>query len=344
LDTYIEGKYNDWLVSMQNDEEHKEDEEDKGKDGSSSLVAGLESHLMVRQQRTEEEMFHAASEGLQSQQHKETMKRNKHSGRLENNFDHNLMRLFSEVRLWDTFEGMPIPYVAHDLANNQNERLRQLRDHVMIVVRGYNDVIDALDTREKRLFSDHVRQMDRRIAQGLNKLNWNHKTVKTWFVPACKTVCDDTLKVVEEYKQGMELIHTTCRAIKRTQLILIEKNTVYEEGEFEAKQQEHRTTVTQTLQAAHNTINSTLQALRPAFLGSKSSDVQREWVHLVRSVDQRVEAAVSDHRVVSSVLACGVAVPVHGLEWNWFNLFLGGPLCLPFSNSCFILVSMIVFF
>ena len=94
LDTYIEGKYNEWLVSMQNDDEHKEDEEDKGKDGSSNLVAGLENHLMVRQQRTEEEMFHAASEGLTQYQQKETVKRNKHSGRLENNFDHNLMRLF----------------------------------------------------------------------------------------------------------------------------------------------------------------------------------------------------------------------------------------------------------
>jgi dynein heavy chain, axonemal len=245
---------------------------------------------MIRQQ-IDDEMFlvnNLQKDGIS----KETFTRNRNTGRLENNFDRSLLKLFSEVRLWDTFEGMPIPYVAHDLANNQNERLRQLRNHVMIVVRGYNDVIDALDTRERRLFSDHVRQMDRRVAQGLSKLNWNHKTVKTWFVPACKTVCTDTLKVVEDYKAGMELINATCRAISRTQLILIEKNTVYEEGEFEAKQQQHRKNVTATLQAAHLTISSTLEELRPAFSGTKNSDVQREWLHLVKSVDQKVETSL----------------------------------------------------
>ena len=245
---------------------------------------------MIRQQ-IDDEMFlvnNLQKDGIS----KETFTRNRNTGRLENNFDRSLLKLFSEVRLWDTFEGMPIPYVAHDLANNQNERLRQLRNHVMIVVRGYNDVIDALDTRERRLFSDHVRQLDRRVAQGLSKLNWNHKTVKTWFVPACKTVCTDTLKVVEDYKAGMELINATCRAISRTQLILIEKNTVYEEGEFEAKQQQHRKNVTATLQAAHLTISSTLEELRPAFSGTKNSDVQREWLHLVKSVDQKVETSL----------------------------------------------------
>ena len=288
LEEYIERKYKDWLMSMENsdDDDQGETADDK-KD--SALTNGLDGHLMTRQkERTEEELFHDASTNLTSNVHregmKETVKRNKNSGRLENNFDHNLLRLFNEVRLWDTFEGMPIPYVAHDLANNQNERLRQLREHVMIIVRGYNGVVDILDVREKRLFSDHVRQMDRRIAQGLMKLNWMHKNIKTWFVPACKTVCNDTMKVVEDYKTGMEVIHTTCRQISKTQLILIEKNTVYEEGEFEAKQQQHRANVTISLQEAHATISNTIEALRPAFADSKSPDVRSNYFYLFISL------------------------------------------------------------
>ena len=304
LDQYIETKYKDWLQSMEAPDDDGDVDGggggsggDKGQEGS-SLSKGLDGHLMIRQQRPEDDFLSNGGDGggglVSSYREgmKEVARKNKTTGRLENNFDHNLLRLFNEVRLWDTFEGMPIPYVAHDLANNQNERLRQLREHIMIIVRGYNGVVDSLDTRERHLFTDHVRQMDRRVAQGLVKLNWMHKNIKTWFVPACKTVCDDTMKVVEDYKTGMALIHSTCLSIKRTQLVLIEKNTVYEEGEFEAKQQTHRKNVTAQLQQAHKTIHDTIEALRPSFADSKSPEVQREWVHLVRSIDQRVEAAL----------------------------------------------------
>ena len=45
LDEYIERKYKDWLISMENYEDG-ENEDQKGKDGSLSLTVGLEGHLV----------------------------------------------------------------------------------------------------------------------------------------------------------------------------------------------------------------------------------------------------------------------------------------------------------
>lgn len=293
LDEYIDRKYKGWLHSLENPTPDDDDaDQTSAKDSQQSLTKRLDNNLMARQQQqqmrdADDALRERAAEGFSEQ-----LKRNRTSGRLENNFDHTLLSLFSEVRLWDTFEGRAIPYTAHDLANNQNERLRQIREHVMIVVRGYNDVIDALDERERRLFTDHIRIMDRRIQPGIMRLNWMDKRIKEWFVPTCSVATIDAMKVVESYKKGMTLIDVTCRDIERTQLVLIEKNTVYEEGEFEAKQKSHREVVTRTLLKAQQTIKDTIESLRPSFADSKSPDVRREWQYLVKTIDRRVESSL----------------------------------------------------
>ncbi len=67
-----------------------------------------------------------------------------------------------------------IPYVAHDLCNKK-EQLRIMREHVMLVVRAYNDIVRDINADEKRLFLDHIRKLDRRIGQGMTKLTWQNR-------------------------------------------------------------------------------------------------------------------------------------------------------------------------
>ena len=60
-------------------------------------------------------------------------------GFIESNFDKTLLRVFSEVKYWERFKGpqrVVIPYAAHDVAN-QRDKLRSVREHVMLVVRAY---------------------------------------------------------------------------------------------------------------------------------------------------------------------------------------------------------------
>ena len=92
LDEYIDRRYNDWLLSLK--------ELDHGE-----LNSKLESTLMQK-------VTGSGSDNA-------VIQIDRRSGKLENNFDKQLLSMFNEVRYWDTFEGMPIPYVAHDIANNQ---------------------------------------------------------------------------------------------------------------------------------------------------------------------------------------------------------------------------------
>ena len=51
-----------------------------------------------------------------------------------------------QVKYWERFKGplrVVIPYTAHDIAN-QRDKLRSVREHVMLVVRAYNDILEKL--------------------------------------------------------------------------------------------------------------------------------------------------------------------------------------------------------
>ncbi len=48
-----------------------------------------------------------------------------------------------------------------------------LREHVMLVVRDYNIILEALDADERKLFQEHIRKVNKRVNGGLSRFTWN---------------------------------------------------------------------------------------------------------------------------------------------------------------------------
>lgn len=91
-------------------------------------------------------------------------------GLLTMNFHRDLLGMSFEVQFWERLR-MPIPYIAMEI-NAQRDKYRVLRDHVLAVVRDYNRILGSLDREERRLFTDRIRALDRRIMPGVSKLTW----------------------------------------------------------------------------------------------------------------------------------------------------------------------------
>jgi dynein heavy chain len=148
------------------------------------------------------------------------------AGKLEMNFDESIMRLLVEVKYWEKFRGeYNIPYVAKDMSERA-EPLRVLRENVMLVVRDYNQILDALSPEERRLFAEHLRRVDRKVAPGLNKLTWVSKSIKEGFVKTCRDQCRDTYDLVLKFHENHRRILALCRKIAFTPLVEIPKNQV----------------------------------------------------------------------------------------------------------------------
>ena len=71
--------------------------------------------------------------------------------------------------------------------NQKRDRLRQLRENVMLIVRDYNNIMLLIDKNEKKLFNEHLQGLDKVIKPGIDKLTWSLQADA--FVMTCRREC-----------------------------------------------------------------------------------------------------------------------------------------------------------
>ncbi|MEO0455852.1 MAG: hypothetical protein AAF152_04615, partial [Cyanobacteria bacterium P01_A01_bin.114] len=194
---------------------------------------------------------------------------------LECAFDKGLLSLFTEVQYWEKIPEFAIPYIAHDMCN-QREKLRVMREHVMLVVRAYNSIFD--DLTHERLFTDHIRKLDKRINQGLGKLTWASKGVVEHFVRDCCAHCNEVHSIVDQFQGGKAVLKRECRNIAC--LLMFDKATVQDQAP-------HRCMIKKKLEASHLAITTELDKMYSSFKEG-SQEVQREWRELVKEIDEDI--------------------------------------------------------
>ena len=92
----------------------------------------------------------------------------------------------------------------------------RVREEVLLVVSDYNDILKQLDAKERRLFRDRIQALDRRIAPGLQKVNWtSSKAILEFFLEATKH-CHEAHKMVTSYKEAMAHVRDNCATIAST--------------------------------------------------------------------------------------------------------------------------------
>ncbi len=207
------------------------------------------------------------------------------------NFDEDLLALFSEVNYWEKFHGeFTIPYIAHDICTKR-EQLRVMREQVMFIVRAYNDIIKDMNAEEKRLFLDHMRKLDRKVGQGLNKLTWQSKNMIEMYVKDCVANCAEVYTILKEFKECKVIVNRSCKIISGALMIKIDKNAIYEENVFENRQKDQRASIISSYQECNDKICSSLLAVFKNFKEG-SPEVLREWKSQISQIDKSIEISL----------------------------------------------------
>jgi dynein heavy chain, axonemal len=210
-------------------------------------------------------------------------------GLLKMNFDSSLLRLYREVETWESLH-FNIPFAAMELTKNRDS-IRALRESVLGVVREYNDILNSMDAIEMKIFAEKVRAVDRKILNGVNKLAWIHKGQVESFCKEGGKLCKNLLELVRDFKKKRAVVQACLVQIADLQLVHIERKRVYEEGQFEQCQVDHRSAMATKLESLALEIRETLKAM--FFIVSLDPvDVQREWDKFVASVDHSLEEAL----------------------------------------------------
>jgi len=127
-------------------------------------------------------------------------------GCLESNFDKTLLRTLSEAKYWTKLQahGMITVNLAISKLLAQNENLRTMRENVMIIVRDYNKIINSTDSEEKKLFKEHLSDLDKVIESGMTKYKWNSSA--NAFLTNSRMSCLDVFKKVKKFQKHNKII------------------------------------------------------------------------------------------------------------------------------------------
>jgi dynein heavy chain, axonemal len=210
-------------------------------------------------------------------------------GLLKMNFDSSLLRLYREVESWECMH-FNIPFAAMELTKNRDV-IRVLRESVLGVVREYNDILNSMDDVEMKIFAEKVRAVDRKILNGVNKLAWIHKGQVESFCKEGGKLCKHLLELVRDFKKKRATLQGCLSQIAELQLVHIERKRIYEEGQFEQCQVDHRSAMAKKLENLALEIRTTLKAMF-YIVSLDPVDVQKEWDKFVASIDHSLEEAL----------------------------------------------------
>eukprot|EP00002_Diphylleia_rotans_P022931 TRINITY_DN4501_c0_g1_i3.p1 TRINITY_DN4501_c0_g1~~TRINITY_DN4501_c0_g1_i3.p1 ORF type:complete len:4513 (-),score=1142.54 TRINITY_DN4501_c0_g1_i3:360-11993(-) len=251
----------------------------------SQLSGALDDYI----KKTYGEWIQSIDTGLAKRLENPLMIRSDETSLLESGFEKNLLRLFNEVEYWERLH-YEIPWGAMDIYSHR-EKLRVTRENVMLVVRDYNSIIQMLTPDERKLFSERIHSLDKKVNPGLVKLSWASKNVVEHFVKECRKNCRDVAQIVSDYKESARQVSESCRVISDTMLVHIEKKGLYEIDKFEQIQQQHRQKVRVKLEQSHREMKEIMRNTYEVFKND-SDDVQGEWNRYVQKVDKMVEDAL----------------------------------------------------
>ncbi|CAF1579491.1 unnamed protein product, partial [Adineta steineri] len=215
------------------------------------------------------------------------IKRVNDQGYLQANFDSSLIKLLQEIKFWERL-GFEIPSYASEILTRKND-LRTARENVMLIVRDYNRILDKLDTHERVLFKERIKQLDKRLAPGLNKITWLKPTHD--YTIDCRISASELHQQVDKYKEAYRDCIKLCKKISETLLVKIDTRKIFENLEFEEYQRQYRKVASEQIKEYYHEIQRKINETYQLF-ARDPSDVQHEWSRIVVELDKWLERAI----------------------------------------------------
>ncbi|MCO5578650.1 hypothetical protein L7F22_032494 [Adiantum nelumboides] len=205
-------------------------------------------------------------------------------------FDQSFLGLFYEVRYWRRLN-LEIPEMACDILEGQDE-LRVLRANTLIVIRDCNKILAEADAEERGLVADRISHLTNSISPGLDKLTWLTPSKELeQFLRCVRIKCHVLEETVMLIRMSKKKISQICNAISTAWLVSIDKKRIYDMGEFESRQTEHRGNMQEQLRNYFNNIKETMHVAYKK-CAAETSDVRSRWEDFKKRVEGSMEAAL----------------------------------------------------
>ena len=187
-----------------------------------------------------------------------------------------------QVQFWERLR-MPIPYAAMEV-QAQREKYRVLMDKVLAVVREYNAIILAV-ANDRKLFTDRLRAIDRRVMTGIHKLAWNmDKAGLNAYQKEARKQCREGTTSVATFKSGVATARTLTAQVADMPLLDMARKHVLEYSEFAEKQRAQHAAAGKSLEGIAASLVRTKDEMYAIF-ASDGAEVQQQWLLFTERLD-----------------------------------------------------------
>ncbi|CDI82515.1 hypothetical protein EPH_0040020 [Eimeria praecox] len=148
----------------------------------------------------------------------------------------------------------------------------------------YETITSMLQPEERRLFQHHFGVLDKKIAPGIQKLTWNSKGIKEFFVRDVWKDCLAVSEYVNRFQFAKRAIAAIMEAATQVRLICVDKKTTRELEDFLCQQTEAQKAALLSLKDHHGELVDNILNVQELFK-EQGKDVQREWTAFVDKID-----------------------------------------------------------
>lgn len=212
-----------------------------------------------------------------------------HGGLLECNIDRSIIPVFEEAKYFDMIE-RALPSVLIQ-TYPKAKRIINIFNKVVNVILLHNRILCSLSDKERLLFKEHIKAMDRKLSPGIFRLNWENELTSDYITDCIKHL-DDLQHFVDVYKIINMRIVRLFEEISNGTVLNLNIKSIGTLTQFRKKFNESRNASVTNIGRIYRRIIEYIIVIYEGFESSLTNDIGDKWVNYILKMDALAEYAL----------------------------------------------------
>lgn len=212
-----------------------------------------------------------------------------HGGLLECNIDRNVMPIFEEAKYFDLID-IPLPALLIQ-TYPKARKITNIFNKVANVVLLHNRILSSLSDKERLLFKEHIKIMDKKLAPGMFRLTYIDEMTDA-YITECLKHLDELQHFVNIYKTINMVNVRSFEEIANGLMLNISIKSIGTLDQFRKRFKESRNASVVAIGQIYKKVIEYIIVVYEGFENQLSSDVAEKWVNYIYKIDALAQYAI----------------------------------------------------
>lgn len=210
-------------------------------------------------------------------------------GLIECNIDRNIIPILEEAKYFDLMD-VTLPAILLQLYPKA-KKIMNIYNKVVNVILLHNKILCSLSDKERLLFKEHIKTLDRKLSPGMFRLNYSDETVDT-YIADCRKHLVDLQHFVDVYKVINMVNVRLFEEISNGHILNVKIKSIGTLENFRAKIRESRDSSVANIGEIYRRVVEYILIIYEGFEEHLSGDITEKWMNYVRKMDALAEYAM----------------------------------------------------